>query len=181
MSISCRLIRALAVFALSISFSGRAWAQDWDVQVKSFGQLAYQGKIAGGWSGGAVAASYYWKLGSHARSRIETGAETGFVSWGNQALLLGGYQYRLPLSPKTMLLLGAQTGQGVALFRPRPLYVGTLGLVAGSRYQFSRRLAIGLQMGLRYYTCPAYKRYSSLYRYWDFPIEVHLYFTRKRG
>jgi hypothetical protein len=165
------------VFALGLSSPGSVYAQEWGLQVKSFRRIAYGNQWSGGWSGGAVAANYWWPL--HGNTYLETGLEFGFTGLATHTLALVGVQQFFPVSQKSWLVAGLQLPQGILLFRPSPLYMGGIGISAGAGYQLSPGFALSLQTGLRYYASPPYREYSPVYRYWDIPIELHVRFGRR--
>ena len=105
---------------------------------------------------------------AHQGWEYRAGLRARTVLWGSQAgLTLGVHR---PLADRVGV--GLTLEQGLALFRPRPLYVWGLG--AGAEYQFwqGEKRAAGLTLGLRYTQAPAYDRYSQIRSLLEVPVGI---------
>jgi hypothetical protein len=102
------------------------------------------------------------------------GTEFSLVPWGTDVHANLGLGYSKAFSPKLIWSIQTISHQGLALFRPKALYVTGLSAITGIEYQLNDKLSMGLSTGLKYYTCPAYKQYSLISKYLDFPIQLSI-------
>jgi hypothetical protein len=102
------------------------------------------------------------------------GSEFSLTPWGTDVHAILGLGYSKAISPKWMWSIQAFSLQGLALFRPKALFVAGLSAIAGIEYQLNDKLSVGLSTGLKYYTCPAYKQYSLISEYLDIPIQLSI-------
>ncbi|WP_194776885.1 hypothetical protein [Pararhodonellum marinum] len=166
---------AIAFLVLLLPYVTMAQDFKWDANVHNFQRLAYQGNAGWGWNGAALSGSYFFEHRS--KTKIETGLEYGFNGISHYVFAKGAYHYVNTISDsRWWYSAGGQIFQGMALFRPSPLYMGGLGVEASINYQLRPKLALGLSMGLRHYGSPAYGKYSQVNRFWDLPIGLHFRF-----
>lgn len=147
----------------------------WDVAPQNFQRLAAQGNANWGWNGTGLGISRFFTQQSN--RRIEAGAEYGFNGIAHYIFLKGGYHYTAQIkASKWNYTAGGYVLQGVALFRPSPLYMAGAGIAGSMNFQLSEGFIIGLSAGLRWYISPAYGEYALSNRFLDLPIGLHFRF-----
>ena len=147
-------------------------AQDISFYVNSNRGILAESELMSGNRGGSIGLNYskvFYKEFSYL-----VGTEFSLVPWGTDVHANLGLGYSKAFSPKLMWSIQTISHQGLALFRPKALYVTGLSAITGIEYQLNDKLSMGLSTGLKYYTCPAYKQYSLISKYIDIPIQLSI-------
>lgn len=148
-----------------------------NAQVISLYIHSNQGILAGknwesGNRGGAMGLNFSHPI-KHSYNYI-VGTEIALVPWGTNISANLGVCYSKNINTKWQYTVSTLTNQGVALFRPKSLYVYGLSGLVGMEYKLTNKLSLGIQSGLKYYSCPSYKQYSLISSYLDIPIQISL-------
>ena len=164
----------LLLFSLSLN------AQDIHITTSANWGLGYQmdGKniYEPGFSGAGIRADRIQAIGDSGYSLI-SGLEFSFQGWGSQVLINNGLAASLwefgpfNISGKLNIL------NGMALFKGKILYAGSLELGPQLSYSLKRKLSISLGSGIRYSACPSYRRYGSIWCYVDIPITLGVFWS----
>jgi hypothetical protein len=161
------LIISSVLMLLSASVKG----QELSIYGNSLNGIMTDNTFAGGSRGISLGINYLKPLKDD--FKWLAGMEFNSVSWGNNFVSNLGVSYAKPISGKWSWSITASTQQGVALFKPSPLYSWGLSGIAAISFQLTAKSAICLGSGLKYYDCPEYARYSLISHYLDFPVEIH--------
>jgi len=163
-------LRYILTVIASVVFFARAHAQDGYLRLKTLQRMAYQNKASFAWSGAAIEGGANLRFKSN--HTLQLGAEAGFMEWGGQTLLRTGYQFPFSVHPSVDVIAGAGLYNGVVLYRPAPLYSGGAEVQVGAMCPVAQRLSMAFTTSFRYSVTPQYRRYSSVYSYWHFSVDV---------
>lgn len=111
---------------------------------------------------GGTAFEFAYRKSLKTNFKWYAGVEAGTALWGTQLLGSAGVVYEKPLSSVWSWEATAGLQQGIALFKPAPLYTGGLTTTIGIQASISKKSSLAFNTGLRYVFCPGYTSYSSI-------------------
>lgn len=94
------------------------------------------------------------------------GLDIRTAQWGGQVSVSLGAN--VPLG--TQFEVGAEIQNGLALFRPRPLYTFSTGIRSNYLFLQREKLTLGASLEVRFTVCPAYRKYSQINRVLEIPV-----------
>lgn len=148
-----------------------------NAQVISLYINSNQGILAGknwesGNRGGSMGLNFSHPLNNNYNYIV--GTEIALVPWGTDIYANLGVRYSKNINTKWQWTVSTLTNQGVALFRPKSLYVYGFSGLLGMEYKLTQTLSLGIQTGLKYYNCVAYKKYSLISSYLQIPFQINM-------
>jgi hypothetical protein len=164
-----RIILFLTYTVLFIGFS-RINGQQLSIYANSLNGIVAENNFEGGSRGISLGINYLHPLNQNLKWLA--GTEFNSISWGNNIVANIGLNYSRPIANKWSWSATLIIQQGIALFKPTAFYTWGLSSATGIEYSVSSKSTIFLGTGLKYYNCPAYKSYSLISHYLDFPIEL---------
>ena len=135
-------------------------------------ELGLQSRTTLAHSSGAEMAMNGWDLSlsySHHLDQdifIRGGMEWGYAGWGGQMLFVSALAYGQKNQAELEIL------NGMALYRQKNSYIFAAGVRFRHLFFHPGRNKLILSAGFRYSIQPAYKDYSGIYSYLDFPIRI---------
>lgn len=94
------------------------------------------------------------------------------IDWGNQLTLNIGYKQAYVSKEKWSLNGLTTAGIGFALFRPKPLFVWSLGYMPELTWPAHKKVNVMIGWGIRYTHSPAYKKYGKINQVLEFPFKL---------
>jgi len=136
--------------------------------------LSFPGLGQGGFYGGGGFELNYQH--DFKQGRIRGGLEYRIIDWGNQTTVNAGYNH--PYYLKNQFRISGTTGfqLGLALFRPRPLFVWGIEYLPEVEWQSNKRFFAHAEFGIRYTNSPKYKKYGTINSVLELPIKIGLGF-----
>lgn len=132
--------------------------------------LSFPGLGQGGfYGGGGFELNYQHDV---RQGRVRGGLEYRIIDWGNQMSLNAAYNH--PYFVKNQFRISGTTGfqLGVALFRPRSLFVWGIEYLPEVEWQSNKRFFAHVGLGIRYTNSPKYKKYAAINSVLELPIKV---------
>lgn len=114
------------------------------------------------------------------KGALRTGLEFRSINWGNQLSLNTAYKMNFIQKEKWSLSGLSSVGLGMALFRPKSLFVWSIGFIPEVTWPQKSRVHLNFGMGFRYTNNSAYKNYSQIYRLIEFPFKIGIRYRLKK-
>jgi len=173
-------MKRVIILALLFSFFAQyeAKSQELSIYLNSLNGIYTEKTFAAGSRGGSLGLNYIQPLQQN--FYWFGGLEISTVSWGNNAVANLGFIYSKDFALKWAWSVTALTQQGIALFKPNPFYTFSLSGIGGIEFKINKKESLYLGTGLRFYSCPEYRKYSLISSYLDFPIELAYRITLKK-
>ena len=111
------------------------------------------------------------------RFSIVNGLEYSFTAWGSQILMNNGFGLEILTKNKFSVKATFSAMNGIALFKPKPLYTGAFDLRSEIYYALKQNLSLYLAFGFRYSVCPGYRDYGPIWSYSDVPFGLGILWT----
>ena len=108
--------------------------------------------------------------------RLTGGVEFQGNSWANHVLVNAGISYALITKPKYQAEIQLIAGNGLALFKPSPMYSFSPEANVFLNYITKRNNQWGIGTGIQYMITPAYETISPVYRMWTLPVHLRYRF-----
>lgn len=147
----------------------------WDVQgtITGLSSLTWAGNWEPGWGGTTAGLTVGVPLKNLPEDFSFTGGmEIAGAALGSQILVPLGVLWRpsgIIGTPWTWGL-GLKFLPGITLTRPRPLVLLGTEAEAGVRWTWENGWSVGLNLGIRYTTCPEYSAHVAEYSLWESPM-----------
>ncbi len=153
-------------------------SQQLSIYLNSLNGIYAENTFAGGTRGGSLGLNYIQPLKQN--FNWFGGLEINTVSWGNNTFANLGLIYSKDFAPKWAWSVTALTQQGVALFKPNSFYTFSISGMGGIEFKINEKGSLYLGTGLRFYSCPEYRKYGLISSYLDFPVELAYRITLKK-
>lgn len=164
--------RIITVFS-AIILSNIALSQKWSIETSAYIQ-PFKKSIDNAFEG----ASLQLRYNKHLNEKIafQAGVEFQSNSWSNHVLLSLGGAYTFYTKNNWSSDLQINIGNGIALFSPQPLYSFNSKGQLFWNYHTQKENVWGIGVGVQFFTTPSYKRYSTVFNTFNFPISVRYAF-----
>lgn len=144
-----------AAISLAILLSASiAYAGDWDFEASYRQGLLYADRWDPGFSGAGLS-TMAWK--SAPFGSIGAGLELGAIGGAWHVAIPVAYRYEYLRWDGFSLGLDIELDNGVALYRPAPLWLWGAAIRQSISMDMGNRWALGLSLGLGYSACPGYE------------------------
>lgn len=165
------------IFAICLIASTNINAQR--LALNSSGFLGFANNVEAGYfyDGGSLALTYQQEL---EKGAVQAGLNYRIIHWGNQVALSGGYSLPLWEQGPWDLELGANADLGLALFRPKALFVWGINAIPNIKWQSKKAFYVSLGLGLQFNHAPAYRKYGAINWTLDLPIQLGIGFRLKK-
>ena len=149
----------ISILLTVLAFS-KVFSQELSIAVTPYRLITAGNQFDAGSGGTALAISY--RENFKGNFNWFGGLEAGTALWGTQLLADAGLIYEKSLSPVWAWEATAGLQQGIALFRPSPLYTFGITSTIGIQANVSKKSSLAFNTGLRYIFCPRFSSYSSI-------------------
>ena len=157
------LNRIVFIFLLlPLSFKG--FGQQLELGINLYPGLAHTQGWEPGMNGASLNFNYLHVVSEELL--LKGGLELGYTGWGSQGLLATGIRYG------DINALGVEILNGMALYQQGPSYVFGTGASYTRTFFNEGKNRLLLSLGFRYIIQPAYSKYSSIYSYFDLPLQI---------
>lgn len=167
--------RILVFFFLLPFFGNQEARAQVGLSVRSYPSSGYNFVYQPGMNGVGITLDYTLK--KLEAVDLFAGLEYRISDWGHLVLLSSGAQHtwwegnRWSFSSRAGLL------NGLALFRPKSLYIIGAETTAHLYLRIFNRFGLFATAGLRWSTCPAYRNYGLIWSYLEIPVGTGILFS----
>ena len=157
--------RATPVFIfLLLVISLRGYSQQLETGINIYPGLAHSQGVDPGMNGSSLNLDYLHKVGE--LTFLKGGLELGYTGWGSQGLIATGLRYG------GINAFEAEILNGIAFYQQGSNYVFGTGAYYSRSFFTDGKNRLLLSLGIRYTLQPAYKEFSPIYSYIDFPLRI---------
>jgi hypothetical protein len=167
----------ILIFTICSLASNTIHAQRLSFNSSGFLGLANNVEAGYFYDGGNFELSYQHDL---EKGAVQAGINYRWIHWGAQSTISGGYSLPLWQQGPWQAQLGANAELGLALFRPRSLFVWGINAIPSIRWQSKKAFYASFGLGLQFNHAPAYRKYGAINWTLDVPLQLGIGFRLKK-